>query len=116
MGSLYAALQRLLQFSRTSPWAERAELTDWHLHVESMEQLQRAQDQLHQEQLARAQQAQFLQMDHEQPQEQLRFMEAQQRLQDEHQHIHEAQQQQDQQHQDDQQHMDDQQQHQDPFW
>ena len=55
-------------------------------------------------------------MDHEQPQEQLRFMEAQQRLQDEHQHIHEAQQQQDQQHQDDQQHMDDQQQHQDPFW
>ena len=57
MGSLYAALQRLLQFSRTSPWAERAEragLMDWHLHVEPMDQHQRAQDQLHQEQLARA--------------------------------------------------------------
>ena len=78
MGSLYAALQRLLQFSRTSPGEERAELMDWHLHVEPLEQLQRAQDQLHQEPLARAQQEQFLQMDREQQEEHLRFMEAQQ--------------------------------------
>ena len=42
---------------------------DWHLHVEALEQLQRAQDQLHPEPLARAPQAQFLQMDHEQPQD-----------------------------------------------
>ncbi len=60
MGSPYAALQRLLQFSRTSPGAERAELMDWHLHVEPLEQL-------HQEQLEREPQEQFLQMDRDPP-------------------------------------------------
>ena len=38
MGSLYAALQRLLQFSRTSPGEERAGLMDWHLPVEPLDQ------------------------------------------------------------------------------
>ena len=69
---------------------------DWHLHVESLEQLQRAQDQLHQEQLARAPQAQFLQMDHEQPQD---HQDLDQDL-DDHQQDHRA----------------DQQDPQDPFW
>ena len=108
MWSLYAALQRLLQFSRTSPGEERAELMDWHLHVEPLEQLQRAQDQLHQEPLEREQQEQFLQMDHEAQEEHLRFMEAQQQQdhQDLDQHL-------DDHHQD---HRDDQHDPQDPFW
>ena len=40
---------------------------DWHLHVEPLEQLQRAQDQLHQEPLEREPQEQFLQMDRDSP-------------------------------------------------
>ena len=96
MGSLYAALQRLLQFSRTSPWGGAGGAHGLAFARRSLEQLQRAQDQLHQEPLARAPQAQFLQMDHEQPQD---HQDLDQHLDDHHQD-----------------HRDDQHDPQDPFW
>ncbi len=98
-------MQRLLHgLFRTAPRENPAELTDWPLHL------------MHREQIQRAQQEQFLQMDREQQEEHLRFMEAQQQ-----QHI-EAQMYQD--HQDLDQHLDDHHQDhradqhdpQDPFW
>ncbi len=65
---LYFALQRLLHgLFRTAPREEPAELTDWHLQLVHLELILRAQDQLHQEQLEREPQEQFLQMDRDPP-------------------------------------------------